>query len=302
MKKAKTLNKGQFNKLDDKQQRKELKSMAKRANVRMSLLEETGIQNEVYYEAQDFNMGNGRIKNRFYEGTKYKTKAEVQEAYTALSNFLNNKKSTLGGLNDLAKEKVNNLIDQGQFDAKTLRNLTDKEKIYISKESAKRANNQLKELEKAHIDKFAYEVAGQYNKETGRPKNRFYTGGKFKNDKDLNIHIQNIFNFLGSETATARGYVDVIQRKLNTFRNNGLDISTKDEQKFLDFISSKQFEALKKYADSDQILETFVDARNKNIDIEKIEQEFEDYKNTDMTFDEVQERLGVAKYQGELLK
>lgn len=302
MKKAKTLNKGQFNKLDEKQQRKELKSMAKRANVRMSLLEETGIQNEVYYEAQDFNMGNGRIKNRFYEGTKYKTKAEVQEAYTALSNFLNNKKSTLGGLNDLAKEKVNNLIDQGQFDAKTLRNLTDKEKIYISKESAKRANNQLKQLEKAHIDKFAYEVAGQYNKETGRPKNRFYTGGKFKNDKDLNIHIQNIFNFLGSETATARGYVDVIQRKLNTFRNNGLDISSKDEQKFLDFISSKQFEALKKYADSDQILETFVDARNKNIDMEKIQQEFEDYKNTNMTFDEVQERLGVAKYQGELLK
>jgi hypothetical protein len=306
MAKVKNVDRKKFNSLPHNEQVKELKKMAKRANVRISLLEESGIKNEVLYDADDFNSGKGRIKNRFYEGTKYDSKKDLKETFSALSNFLNNRKSTLRGLNDEVKEKVHALIEKGQFDGNTLRRLTDKEKTYLAKESAKQANKRLKELEKSHIDKFAYNLAQQYNKATGRPKNRYYTGAKFKNDKDLNIHIQNIFHFLNSETSTARGYVDVIKRKLDVFRNkedNKLDISDKEEQNFLDFLSSKQFDSLKGKADSNQVLETFVEARKKGVDLDRIMKQFEEFKNTNLSWDEVEELLGVAKWQkGGLLK
>jgi hypothetical protein len=302
MKKLNGLNQAQFNKLAYSEQVKEVKRMAKRANVRLSLLEESGIINEVYNSADQYNTSIGRDKNRFSEGTKYKNHNDVKDAYKAISNFLNNKTSTLSGISSNISSKVNDLIEAGQFDYKTLRNLSEKEKIYIAKEVSKKANKQLKALEHSKIDKYGYEVAQQYNESRGRKNNRFYTGGKFKNEKDLNIHIQNASNFLKLQTSTARGYVNVIKKRLNTFKTDrkgktALAISDKDEQKFLDFISSKEFEKLKQYADSDQILETFVDARNADIDIEKILQEFEDYKNTNIGFDEVQERLGVAKYK-----
>lgn len=302
MKNKKTITKKQFNSLNQEQQSKELKKMAKRANVRASLLEESGILNEAYYQAEYYNSDQGRLKNRFYEGTKYKTNAEIKEAYIALTNFLNNKKSTLGGVELSIQDKVKDLIKKGQFDFDTLSGMSEKEKVYVAKEASKQANRQLKELEKAKLTKFAYEVADQYNEASGRNKNRFYTGGKFKNEKNLNIHIQNVAHFLNSKTATPEGYEQINNERLEAFRRKGVAIPQGKEKEFYDFLSSEQFRNLGKYADSNQIIETFVDARNANIDVDMISREFQDFMNTDMTFDEVQEKLNVAKWrQGGLL-
>jgi hypothetical protein len=297
MKKKNSITKRQFESLSQEQQAKELKKMAKRANVRASLLEESGIQNQAYYQAQDYNFDQGRLKNRFYEGTKYKSKEEIKEAYSALSNFLNNKRSTLGGVEEDVQQRVKTLIQKGQFDFNTLTDMSEKEKIYVAKEASRQANKQLKQLEKAHLTKFAYEVADHYNKETGRAKNRFYTGGKFKNEKNINIHIQNVAHFLNSKTATPEGYEQINAERLEAFRRKGIEIPKGKEKEFYDFLSSEQFKNLGKYADSNQIIETFVDARNAGIDAEMINREFREFMNTDMTFDEVQEKLNVAKWQ-----
>jgi hypothetical protein len=297
LKNKKSITKRQFEALPQEQQAKELKKLAKRANVRASLLEESGILNQAYYQAQNYNADQGRLKNRFYEGIKYKTKEAIKEAYTAVTNFLNNKKSTLGGIESDIQIEVKDLIKKGQFDFNTLRDMSEKEKIYVAKEASKQANRQLKELEKAHLTKFAYEIAGQYNEATGRPKNRFYTGGIFKNEKNLNIHIQNVAHFLNSKTSSPQGYEQMNNERLEAFRKKGINIPKGKEKEFYDFLSSEQFKNLGKYADSNQVIETFVDARNANIDADMINREFQEFMNSDMTFDEVQEKLNVAKWQ-----
>jgi hypothetical protein len=298
LKAKKTLNKRQFNALSQDQQAKELKKMAKRANVRASLLEETGIQTQSYFQAQDYNFSQGRIKNRFSEGTKqYKTKADIQEAFSALTNFLNDKKSTLGGVKTEVQNKVKDLIQKGQFDHETVKGMSEKEIIYATQEASKQANKQLRRLEKEHLTKFAYEVADHYNKAKGRPNNRFYQGGKYKNIKDAIIHIQNVSNFLHSKTATPEGYKQIAIDRLNRFREKGINIPQGQEKEFYDFLSSEQFKNLGKYADSNQVIETFVDARNAGMDADMINKEFQDFMNSNKTFDEVQEILKVAKWQ-----
>jgi hypothetical protein len=272
--------------------------MAKRANVRASLLEESGIVNQAYYQAQDYNFDKGRLKNRFYEGTSYKTKQDIKEAYSALTNFLNNKKSTLGGVQEEVQNKVQNLIKQGKFDYNTLSSMSEKEKMYVAKEASRQANKQLRQLEKEHLTKFAYEIADHYNKETGRKNNRFYTGAKFKNEKDINIHIQNVAHFLNSKTASPEGYRQMTIDRLEAFKRKGVNIPNGKEKEFFDFLGSQQFKNLGKYADSNQIIETYVDARNAGVDADMINKEFQDFMNSDMTLDEVQEKLNVAKWQG----
>lgn len=270
--------------------------MAKRANVRISLLEQSGIVNKSYYDAKDYNFDKGKLKNRFYEGINYNSNDEAKQAYTALTNLLSDQGSTLGGIEKGIQNKVQQLTESGNFDFKKFSSMSEKEKIYASKEASKQANKQLKDLEQAGVTKFAYEVAGQYNEAKGREKNRFYTGGKFKNEKDIEIHIQNIGVFLNSKTATPRSYIDVIVNRLNSFREKGLVIADKDEQNFLDFLSSKQFDVMKQYADSNQIIETFVEARDSGEDVKAIQDQFQTFINTNLTFDEVQEKLKVAKW------
>jgi len=292
----KSISEKQFNSLTEKQQAQELKKMAKRANVRAKLLEETGIVNHAYYEAKDYNFEQGKLKNRFYEGTKYKSNNEAKKAYDALSNFLSDQGSTLGGIETQVQTKVQDLIQAGTFDYKKFSGMSEKEKIYASKEASRQANKQLKALEKEGLTKFAYEVAEHYNETTGRDKNRFYTGGKFKKEKDIEIHIQNVEAFLKSKTATPEGYKQISIDRLNAFRAKGIDIPKGKESEFYDFLSSEQFRNLGKYADSNQIIETYVDARNAGVEADTINKEFMNFMNADLSFDEVQEKLNVAKW------
>lgn len=292
----KPINEQQFEKLTEKQQSLELKKMAKRANVRASLLEESGIVNTAYFQAQDYNFTKGKLKNRFYEGTKYESEKETKQAYEALSNFLSNQESTLGGVESQVQAKVHQLIENGNFDFKKFSGMSEKEKIYASKEASKTANKQLKDLEKEGLTKFAYEVANHYNETKGRDKNRFYMGGKFKKEKDVEIHLQNVEAFLKSKTATPEGYKQIAVDRLNAFREKGIDIPKGKEKEFYDFLSSEQFKNLGKYADSNQIIETYVDARNAGVDADNINDEFVSFMNEDLTFDEVQEKLHVAKW------
>jgi hypothetical protein len=181
--------------------------------------------------------------------------------------------------------------------------MSDKELTYVAKESAKIANKRLGQLEKADIDYYAYGKAQHYNEATGRKNNRFYRGGKFDSKKDIMIHIQNVYGFLNSESSTPKGVKNIHDRRIETFRQKGLNIPKGKEEDFYNFLTSEQFTNLGKYADSNQVLDLFVDARNAKIDSDKINKEFEDYLNTDIDLDTVRERLKIAKWKkGGLLK
>jgi hypothetical protein len=107
-----------------------------------------------------------------------------------------------------------------------------------------------------------------------------------------------VARFLNSKTATPQGYNKINVDRLETFKKKGIIIPEGKEQEFYDFLSSEQFANLGRFADSNQVVETFVDARKAKIDTEKINKAFTDYMNTEsMTWDEVQEKLKVAKWQ-----
>ena len=88
MPKAKKVDVKQFNSLSQAQQKKALKNLAKRANVRLSLLEEKGEKNQLYNYVSAFNKNQGREKNRFYEGVKYSSNKDIKETFNILSSFL----------------------------------------------------------------------------------------------------------------------------------------------------------------------------------------------------------------------
>lgn len=305
MQKKKSLTQKQFKSLTSEQQTKELKSMAKRANVRLSLLEEKGVINGVYYNAQDYNFNKGKIKNRFYEGTNYRNSGEIEQAFKVLSNTLNDRQSTLGGIEKSVQDRITDLVDKGKFTVDYINTLSGQEQIYATKQASRLANKRLKELEKNNLTKYAYQHAEVYNEQTGRKNNRFYTGGKFKDDETLQEHEENVVYFLNAKTSTKKGYDQINIDRINAFREKKVNIEQGRESDFIDFLEANWFKALGGKVASNQIVNTYVDARNAGKDADEINKAFQEFLDSEnMTFDEVQEKLKVAKWQngGELLK
>lgn len=296
----KSLSNKEFNNLNEAQQIAELRKLAKRANVRLSLQEEKGIANESYRQAQYYNESKGKDKNRFYEGKKYNSKSEIKQAYEYLTSYLDNKSSTLGGLKKSIFNKVDDLVSRKGLDYDQFRKMSKQEKIYVNQRLAVLSNRRIRELDKEGIDYYAYEIAQKYNLGEGRKDATYYRGSKL-DDRQLDKQIKNEIRFMNAQTSTIKGLEEVYNKRINTFRNNGINIPTGKEQEFLDFLSSKQFETLKKYASSNQIIETFTEARNKGEEVDKINSAFKDFLEKDnLTFDQVQEKLNVAKWQGRL--
>lgn len=306
MARIKNTSRSEFKKMSFDEKKKELKRMAKRANVRIALLEEKGLKNDSYNFAIEYNKD--RKNNRFYEGVKYDNHKEIDKQFKALNKFLEDKSSTLTGIRAKTTDIIKNIIKKGKFDIRILK-MSKQEKQYISQYVSKRANTRLKNLEKkAETDdgykgytKYAYQKAEYYNtKVNDRAKNRYYTGSIFDNEDELDIHIQEATNFLLSATSTVRGVNNIVDKKINTFKDKGVKIERGQEKDFFDFLSSRQFEKLKQYADSNQIIETFTEAREIGQEVDDINTAFMEFMNGLLDFTEVQERLQVAKWQNRL--
>lgn len=306
MARIKNTSRSEFKKMSFDEKKKELKRMAKRANVRIALLEEKGLKNDSYNFAIEYNKD--RKNNRFYEGVKYDNHKEIDKQFKALHNFLADKTSTLTGARQKVSDEIKDIVKRGNLNINTFSKMSKQEKLYASSYASKLANTRLKSLEnKMNSDdaykgytKFAYQLAEHYNNVNGREKNRYYTGTKFKNDNELETHLQEVGHFLSLPTSTVKGVNEIVNNRIKTFRNKGVKIDKGKEKEFIDFLSSKQFDKLKQYADSDQIIETFNEARDVGQEVDEINQAFIDFMNGELDFTEVQERLQVAKWQNKL--
>lgn len=296
MKKKSTMSEKAFFNLPTSQQAKELKKMTKRANVRLSLLEEKESITLAYRQAYQYNLDQDRETNRFYEGTKYKSASEIKQAYQAVSQFLGNKTSTLQGVQDNIKDIVNDMVKHNNIDENVIKKMNPQEQRYASKYIAQASNKKLNDLEKNDIHQYAYAMADTYNKADGRDKNRFYRGIKFNTDEDLRTHLENMVHFYNAKTSTVQGYNESIKTRLDAFREKGVVIPKEREYEFFQFLASEEFKKLGARAASKQVASTFNEARNIGKDVEEINKTFKEYLDTDMTFDQVQERLGTAKW------
>lgn len=296
MRKKSTISAKEFFKLSKTAQTKELKKMTKRANVRLSLLEEKDTITLAYRQAYQYNLEQDRDSNRFYEGTKYKTAEEIKQAFQAVSNFLGNKSSTLQGVQDNIKDIVNDMVKNNYIDEKVIKKMSPQEQRYASKYIAQASNKKLTDLEKADITQYAYGLADAYNKAEGRKTNRFFRGTKFDSENDLQKHLENMIHFYNAKTSTVEGYNESIKTRLDAFRDKGVIIPKNREYEFFQFLASEEFKKLGARAASKQVASTFNEARNIGKDVEEINRVFKEYLDTDMTFDQVQERLGTAKW------
>lgn len=291
----KVLSEKQFKRLSFNQQINEVASMSKIMNTRRSLLESKGELNEVYQRSSSFLQEQG--KNKYYQGKKY-TQDEVLKTFQHLSDVMTDKRSTLSGVKNSIADTINNIRNNnnGMIQFADIKNFTEQEKLYTHQMLAKESNQKLGKLEKQGLETNAYKTAGYFNEETGRNKNRFYRGKKFKNNNELNIQIQNEMIFLNSPTSTKEGYNEQIIGRIKLFKEHGVNIPKNKEQDFIDFLSSQQFKALKKYGDSGQVAEIFAVARNKGKDVDEINREFTKYMNGEIEIDEVEENLGTAPW------
>ena len=134
-----------------------------------------------------------------------------------------------------------------------------------------------------------------------RKKNRFYTGEKlYKSKADVINHIEELQHFLGAKTSTVEGYRNTQEKRINKFREHGVDIPKGAEDEFNQFLETSQFNALKSQLDSNQIIDIYVSAKKKNKTVEEINKEFkkflEDTEDT-YTIDKIQENLNIAPWK-----
>ena len=87
------------------------KEYAKRDNVRLATLEKAGQTKYVYKKVKKYLRQNNREK--FYEGTKFSSNAELNRQLMELSYFLNAKTSTLKGIQEIQKERVKSFMEKG---------------------------------------------------------------------------------------------------------------------------------------------------------------------------------------------
>lgn len=307
MKAKKTLSEQQFFNLSKSQQEKELKKMTKRANVRLSLLEEKNSINLAYRQAYQYNMSKDKDNNRFYEGTRYKTSNDIKEAYNAVTSFLENRSSTLKGMEQGVKDVVQPMLDKifvkdgNYIDYNTINKMNAQEKRYASKLIAQASNKKLSDLEKNDIKQYAYQLAQHYNEKVqGKDKNRFYRGINFKDDKQLQNQLEEMIHFYNAKTSTVEGYQSTIQNRLDAFREKGVIIPKDREKEFFDFMGSDEYKSYTKNLDSNQVAETFNEARDLGKSVDEINKKFQLYTDgITKTFDQVQEQLGITPWLDE---
>lgn len=278
---------------------KELKKLSKRANVRLAYLEEKNKITNAYKYAEKYNKD--RKKNRFYEGKNYRTIDDVNNAFEVLNNFMNDNTSHMNRELKADKKRKELERDINNFVSSNVKNDNFSKLIDKAKKYSKLANKRLKELEKNGLNGQAYGYAEYYNSAMKRKKNRFYTGEKlYKSKADVINHIEELQHFLGAKTSTVEGYRNTQEKRINKFREHGVNIPKGAEDEFNQFLETSQFNALKSRLDSNQIIDIYVTAKSKNKTLKQINKEFkkflEDTEDT-YTIDKVQENLDIATWK-----
>ena len=288
----------QFNRMKKSSQIKYIKKISATANNRIKTIEKNGLSSQSFSYTiaknynEDFNRkGFGISKNASQE--------EINNTFNKLKYFLNADDSTSKGIEKNIRKQVKEDVANHLVDNNYLKNVNGKEKEYKQKALNDIANERLRVLENNKIDKFAYSQVKQYTKAMGYKETRF----KKVDKKHERNNFEHLVNFLNAKSSTLKGLKDTYDKRIETFRNKGVDIPNGREKEFFDFLSSEQFKTLAMRADSNQVIKTFNEARKLGEEVNDINKAFQDFLTKNITFDVVQERLNVAEWKnGGLMK
>ena len=271
--------------LPKNEQLAEYSKLAKRANQRMKELENSGL----YVRSRAY--ANLDVE-RFYQGKKFQTKEEFNQSLKAVTSFLNDKTSTLTGAKKSRKSKPR---VQENYEIGDLRSIPTHEKLELAQRWSKTANARMKNLEEHNIVYYAYENAQHFLKR--RNRNRFYQGKKYDSEKELNISLRYLSEFLRAKTSTMRGLKSINMKRINTlndrFARRGINfkITKENEKMFFTFLGSKQYQTLiSKYASSNQVIDDIGRAFDEGVTVEELHEQYQNFMNNEnMTFEQVNE-------------
>ena len=153
------------------------------------------------------------------------------------------------------------------------------------------ANARLRRLEKKGYDRYAYERAMLYLKQSGK-------GTRFKRKKpssadEILSQVDALTRFLESKTSTVTGLEKVEAKSIEQFKARGFDI--KDRKDFFNFLSSELYGRLSKKFISSEILQEIYDkAKSKGISSGDIYRALEEYESGKIGLDDLTSMAGVS--------
>lgn len=272
-----------LSKMTHEEKVKEYKKLAKRANVRIKALQQNHF--DKYNSASSYLDSIGREK--FPEsGKPFFTEKLLNEAFSQVQSFLNNKTTTISGI----KKNTSNNGIKTVYDYETLKKMNYKDKVEQARRLSNIANSRMKTLEKNNVDYYAIEKAKHFLNSLGRET--FYTGRNYKSKKELRMTLQALSEFVNSKSSTMKGLREIRKARVTTFSEKfDIDLTNKDDERnFFEFLNSQQFLTLSGFADSEDIIDDFAQALNQGFTKEEIQLQYQDFLITDMTFEQVAER------------
>ena len=164
---------------------------------------------------------------------------------------------------------------------------------------AREANRRLTLLEKSRefSNRWAARHAQAHIEEYGGPFATRYTTDKsiLTDAVDYQLNIQSMSRFLKSKSSTIRGNREIDKNILNAFRDKGIHISKDMESEFLDFISSDEWEDLKKFnVPSGVLVSDMVRISDTpHVTLERFFEEMKKVADNSQTYDVALDNLGV---------
>ena len=157
-----------------------------------------------------------------------------------------------------------------------------------------RANSRLREIEKHGYITPAYRMAMSDIRSFGKGQRYTLTNqkqGRRLTDNELNIQLAAVVSFLDNQSSTIRGYRETLKNVQNKFAEKGVIIPDEHMEDFLNFLNSAKFKAMSMRAQSDDIIDDFLQAFDEGFDIQQIMTHYDYFlRSSRMTFDQVADR------------
>lgn len=153
------------------------------------------------------------------------------------------------------------------------------------------ANARLRRLEKKGYDRYAYERAMLYLKQSGK-------GTRFKRKKpsspdEILSQVDALTRFLESKTSTVTGLEKVEAKAVAQFESRGFELKNKKE--FFNFLSSSIYrELLQKHYASGLLQEFYDKAQSQNYSDAEIRELLEEYRRGETDVKTLSDLVGVS--------
>lgn len=170
------------------------------------------------------------------------------------------------------------------YDFDALINLSPEQQREILPKLKKQANSRLKRIYKQDLYSYALKMT-----KSDLTKKGYFSLKTPTREAGVKNELAAVLRFLNAKTSTIKGIKD--ERKKARERFLKLGFNMKDDEDFYNFINSDYFNDLKRYGDSEKLIEDIDEMMEEGYTVEEIKAAFNVFKETNISKEEVKEVL-----------